>query len=42
LNDLGQDPIIVKFDDRDSYYEAIQDFRDYCFTNKDFYLGELL
>jgi Fic family protein len=42
LNDLGQDPLIVRFDDRDSYYESIQEFRDYSFTGKDFYLGEIL
>lgn len=42
LNDLGQDPLIVRFDDRFSYYESIQEFRDYSFTGKDFYLGEIL
>jgi Fic family protein len=41
LNDLGQDPLIIRFDDRSNYYESIQEFRDYCFTGKDFYLGEL-
>ena len=42
LNDLGQDPLIVKFSDRFSYYDSIQEFRDYSFTGNDFYLGEIL
>jgi hypothetical protein len=28
LTDLGADPIIIRFDDRAEYYEAIDNFRD--------------
>jgi hypothetical protein len=36
LHDLGYDPIIVKFDDRAEYYDAIQSFRDEFWTGKQF------
>ena len=38
LHDLGYDPLIVKFDDRAEYYEAIQDFRDNNWTGNQFYV----
>lgn len=41
LNDLGEDPLIIKFNDRFSYYDSIQEFKDNCFTGNDFYLGEI-
>jgi Fic family protein len=28
LTDLGAEPIIIRFDDRAEYYEAIDNFRD--------------
>jgi Fic family protein len=42
LHDLGEDPLIIKFNDRFSYYDSIEDFRNNCFTGTDFYLGEIL
>ena len=32
LTDLGADPIIIRFDDRAEYYEAIDSFRDQYWT----------
>jgi len=36
LNDLGAEPIIIMFDDRQKYYESIQSFRETYWTGKQF------
>ena len=36
LNDLGAEPIIIMFDDRQKYYESIQHFREKYWTGKQF------
>lgn len=33
LNDLGQDPIIISFENRSEYYDSIQYFRDSYWMN---------
>ena len=38
LHDLGHEPLIVKFDDRFEYYEAIQNFRDNCWSGNTFHV----
>jgi Fic family protein len=42
LHDLGFDPVIVKFDDRFEYYDAIQSFRDEFWTGKQFAINNIL
>jgi Fic family protein len=34
LTDLGQDPVIIFFDDRSEYYDAIENFRDSYWDGK--------
>ena len=38
LHDLGEEPIIVMFDDRNEYYNSIQNFRNKYWTGKQFIL----
>ncbi len=42
LHQLGFDPIIVTFDQRFEYYDAIQNFRDQHWTGKQFHLNEII
>ena len=42
LHDLGFDPVIIKFDDRFEYYDAIQSFRDEFWTGKQFVINNIL
>jgi hypothetical protein len=41
MHDLGYDPIIVNFDDRFSYYDSIESFRNEYWTGKQFILENL-
>jgi Fic family protein len=36
LSDLGEDPIIIRYDDRQSYYDSIQSFRNQYWDGKNF------
>ena len=36
LYDLGEEPIIIMFDDRNEYYNSIQNFRNKHWTGKQF------
>ena len=38
LHDLGEEPIIIMFDDRNKYYDSIQNFRNTYWTGKQFIL----
>jgi Fic family protein len=38
LYDLGEEPIIIMFDDRNEYYNSIQNFRNKYWTGKQFIL----
>ena len=38
LQDLGEEPIIIMFDDRNKYYDSIQNFRNTYWTGKQFIL----
>ena len=40
LHDLGEEPIIIMFDDRSKYYDSIQDFRKTYWTGKQFILDK--
>ena len=38
LHDLGEEPVIIMFDDREEYYNSISNFRKTYWTGKQFIL----